>query len=136
MADYAARSCSPVKFPVPLSKHNKINLFDFSFSGLKSSVSRYIANSEITVSKKQDISAGFQISVCSHISNRLNNTLEYLHAKKKVINGVVLSGGVGCNSAIQIWLLFYLLLGALKLPIGGTSLLWFLIPIFVQIMLS
>ena len=104
------------KLPKPLidNNHNdKSNLYNFSFSGLKTAVRRLIEKvngepfhhltspSKISLENKKDISASFQFTVAEIIANRLENVLNKAEIKALVENNqlqnVVIAGGVAAN---------------------------------------
>jgi len=79
-----------IKFPRSMLKKNS---FDFSFSGLKSSVARHIHDNNIaTKDEKAQIAASFQEAVIDVLSQKLINAAQY---KKCVSIGV--TGGVSAN---------------------------------------
>lgn len=96
------------KFAKPLiTSKNHDHIYDFSFSGLKTSVRRQIENlvgeefSHFTSSDKlnqkdiNDICASFQKIVSEILINRISNCLEDLEVKN-----IVISGGVAANRYI------------------------------------
>ncbi len=79
-----------IKFPRTMLEKNS---FDFSFSGLKSSVGRYIHNNPITCREDQaQIAASFQEAVIDVLSQKLINAALY-----KNCNAIGVSGGVSAN---------------------------------------
>lgn len=74
------------------------NEFDFSFSGVKTSVLRYIQKLEITPDEKMtnDIAASFTYSVTEALLNNVRKAL-----KKYKINTITLTGGVAANSQLR-----------------------------------
>ena len=69
---------------------------DMSFSGLKTSV-RYFLETEVgAASRKEDVAASFQAAVVDVLIDRVNSAFE-----REAYSGVVLSGGVAANSALQ-----------------------------------
>lgn len=71
--------------------------FDFSFSGIKTGVSRYIQLNEATVGDlKPDIAAGFQESVVEVLCYKLLSA-----ASVKACDHVALVGGVAANSRLR-----------------------------------
>ncbi len=99
------------KFPRPLidSSSDKKNLFDFSFSGLKTAIRRQIekicgkefshqiSHTQLLDEQKADICASFQKTVCEIIINRLENVFKY---KKPTTNKIIIAGGVAANCYI------------------------------------
>lgn len=74
------------------------NIYDFSFSGIKTAVINYCHNVEQKgeVINKADVAASFQKSVCEvMVDNLLNSAKEYS------CDTVALAGGVACNSALR-----------------------------------
>ena len=79
-----------IKFPRTMLEKGS---FDFSFSGLKSSVARYIHDNNIaTEDEKAQIAASFQEAVIDVLSQKLINAAQ--HKKYKRIG---ISGGVSAN---------------------------------------
>ncbi len=79
-----------IKFPRTMLEKNS---FDFSFSGLKSSVGRYIHNNPVTCREDQaQIAASFQEAVIDVLSQKLINAAIY-----KNCNAIGVSGGVSAN---------------------------------------
>ncbi len=79
-----------IKFPRTMLEKNS---FDFSFSGLKSSVGRYIHNNPVTCREDQaQIAASFQEAVIDVLSQKLINAALY-----KNCNAIGVSGGVSAN---------------------------------------
>lgn len=91
------------------AQHGKANAFnfprtflkqgcDFSFSGLKTAVSRTIQdfNDKLTLQDKYNICASFQNCVSDVLINRIRNALCIFTAKYKS-NTIVISGGVSAN---------------------------------------
>jgi N6-L-threonylcarbamoyladenine synthase len=87
-----------VDFPRP---HLVPDSFDFSFSGLKTSVSLYIGKWRKSVLKQaevkpEDIAASFQEAVIDVLTQKL------IRAKEKTgVDSMVLAGGVACNRALR-----------------------------------
>jgi N6-L-threonylcarbamoyladenine synthase len=79
-----------IKFPRTMLEKDS---FDFSFSGLKSSVGRYIHNNPLTSKEdKAQIAASFQEAVIDVLSQKLINAAIY-----KNCNTIGVSGGVSAN---------------------------------------
>ena len=83
-----------IAFPKPLL--NRDNL-DFSFSGLKASVARYVEKI-ITMDdqKKADIAYSFQESAAAVVAAKISLALE-----RHELRGVVLTGGVAANTRLR-----------------------------------
>ncbi len=69
---------------------------DMSFSGIKTAVRYFIESDEGTKASKADIAASFQAAVVDVLMQRLAMAFE-----RRPYTGVVLSGGVAANSALQ-----------------------------------
>jgi len=94
--DSMAKKGNQNKIPFPKPYLDK-NAFDFSFSGIKSAVSRYIQNHSETFSHEiPDIAAGFQESVVEVLTHKL-----ILAAKVKSVNHIAVVGGVAANSYLR-----------------------------------
>jgi N6-L-threonylcarbamoyladenine synthase len=94
--DDLAKKGDPQKIVFPKPYLNK-NEFDFSFSGLKSAVKRYIQTHETEYkSYIKDIAAGFQESVVEVLTYKIINA-----AIQKKCKTVVVAGGVAANSALR-----------------------------------
>lgn len=94
--DQLARSGDPTKISFPRPYLDKAD-FDFSFSGLKTAVNRYIQTHEAEYKNQiADIAAGFQEAVVDVLSHKLINA-----AKKKGCQHVAIVGGVAANSRLR-----------------------------------
>ncbi len=87
-----------IKFPVARLK----NKYDFSFSGLKTSVLRHIEGTygevgNVPESDLPDLTASFQNAVVRALSGNVEKALKYY----KQIKSVSIVGGVAANSAIR-----------------------------------
>ncbi|MCF6247210.1 MAG: tRNA (adenosine(37)-N6)-threonylcarbamoyltransferase complex transferase subunit TsaD [Desulfobacula sp.] len=90
-----AKTCDPdmIKFPRPLLEKNS---FDFSFSGLKSAVARFIHDHEVTSNKKKArIAASFQEAVIDVVATKLIRA-----AKAKTCSRIAITGGVSANQTL------------------------------------
>lgn len=93
--DRLARQGNPniVKFPRPYLPGS----YDFSFSGLKTSVVNYVSKqSTINYQLSTNIVASFQQAVIEVLVNKTIDTAQKLKMKK-----IVLAGGVAANSALR-----------------------------------
>lgn len=82
-----------VRFPRPYLPGS----YDFSFSGLKTSVVNYVSGQRSAVSGQvKDIVASFQQAVIEVLVNKTIDTAQKLKMKK-----IVLAGGVAANSALR-----------------------------------
>ena len=79
-----------IQFP----RANLKGSFDFSFSGLKTSVMNYLKKHPDA--KKEDVAAGFQASVVDVLTDRVISV-----CRSKDISRAVLSGGVSANSSLR-----------------------------------
>lgn len=87
-----------IKFPVAEISSNK---FDFSFSGLKTSVLRYIQKiksefGSISQEEIENIAASFQLSVVKSLHKSIQRALDQFE-----FNSISLVGGVAANKAIR-----------------------------------
>ena len=80
-----------IKFPQPM-KHDKN--YDFSFSGLKTSVLYYLRDNKRA--KKADVAASFQEAATEVLSYKAFKALEKYKAKS-----IILAGGVAANKMIR-----------------------------------
>lgn len=69
---------------------------DMSFSGLKTAVRYFLESDEGASASKHDVAASFQSAVIDVLMNRVQAAFE-----QRPYTGVVLSGGVAANSALQ-----------------------------------
>lgn len=94
--DRLSRSGDPgkIKFPRPfLDKKN----FDFSYSGLKTSLLYYIKDNPESIEKEiEDICASYQEAI---VDTLIAKTLSA--ANKYNVKNIVVSGGVACNSRLR-----------------------------------
>ena len=86
------------KYLIDNNHNDKSNLYNFSFSGLKTAVRRLIEKvnqepfhhltipAKISLENKKDISASFQFTVAEIIANRLENVLNKAETKALVEN--------------------------------------------------
>lgn len=94
--DRLAKEGDPEKIVFPRVYLNKSE-FDFSFSGLKTAVNRYIqAQKQAYKDQIPDIVAGFQESVVDVLSYKLINA-----AKKKGCGHIAIVGGVAANNRLR-----------------------------------
>ncbi len=78
---------------------------DFSFSGLKSAVSRYVRENKIAPSdigdeipqKVKDLCAGFQATIVNSLIKTTSKLAKKLHPQTLII-----AGGVACNEALRL----------------------------------
>lgn len=93
-----AKSGNPKKFQLPLPMINTEN-YDFSFSGIKSHISRLITSQpEILESNalRADVAAAFQNNVCEVLATKLIKC-----AHEMQITNIYLAGGVACNGFLR-----------------------------------
>lgn len=81
-----------VKFPRPYLP----DTYDFSFSGLKTSVVNFVSKHRDSFRHTADIAASFQQAVVEVLVNKTFHT-----ARKLGLNKIVLAGGVASNSALR-----------------------------------
>jgi len=87
-----ARTMDPALIKFPRSMLDK-DSFDFSFSGLKSSVARYIHDHKIVTSAdKAQVAASFQAAVIDVLTCKLMNAARFKNCKR-----IGISGGVSAN---------------------------------------
>mmetsp|Transcript_10440 Transcript_10440/g.11337 ORF Transcript_10440/g.11337 Transcript_10440/m.11337 type:complete len:421 (-) Transcript_10440:35-1297(-) len=109
--EICARYGDPEKFPLPIPMINHQGC-DFSFSGIKSAVKRYLSlghkelkflpvRKEPTIQERCDLSASFQLSCTAHLKHRLRKVLRYYKKNGEEINGVAIVGGVASNQYIK-----------------------------------
>ncbi|CAN5150776.1 tRNA (adenosine(37)-N6)-threonylcarbamoyltransferase complex transferase subunit TsaD [soil metagenome] len=90
-----------IKFPIAKISDGRP---DFSFSGLKTAVSRYLRENEITplgendtLSQEiKDVAASFQATVVKTLIGKMEKLAVELHPKTLIV-----AGGVACNLALQ-----------------------------------
>lgn len=95
-----AKKGDPAAISFPKSYLEK-DSFDFSFSGIKSAVARYIH--EHGVDQEADIAAAFQDSVVDVLAQKLINA-----ALSKGVKNIAVAGGVAANSALKEKILSYI----------------------------
>lgn len=95
-----AEKGDPAAISFPKSYLEK-DSFDFSFSGIKSAVARYIH--EHGVDQEADIAAAFQDSVVDVLAQKLINA-----ALSKGVKNIAVAGGVAANSALKEKILSYI----------------------------
>ena len=82
------------KFPIPFNKGDSL---DFSFSGIKTSLSNFLSKNGIKDEEDlQNICAGYQESIVKSLINKSVKA-----AGKYSINKIVICGGVACNSRLR-----------------------------------
>ena len=96
--DTLAKEGNPraIDFPRALLSRDSL---DFSFSGLKTSVSNYVKNlpQESISEKINDIAASFQEAIVDVLLTKTLNA-----AKSNHVGTIVLAGGVACNTRLRI----------------------------------
>ncbi len=91
-----AQSGDPQAIPFPRARLSKDSL-DFSFSGLKTSVSNYVHNKKSNKNDNiSDICASFQEAVVDVLTEKAIHA-----AKREAISTIVLAGGVAANSRLR-----------------------------------
>ncbi len=83
-------------FPLPLKADDS---FDFSFSGLKTSL-RYLLRGLGDTLNKQDVAASYELAICNHLTDRLVHALTtYPNVRE-----VHIVGGVSANQRLRTML--------------------------------
>jgi N6-L-threonylcarbamoyladenine synthase len=93
--DRLARSGDPNTYAFPRHRPAGDSL-DLSFSGLKTSVRYFLESEAGRNAARQDVAASFQAAIVDVLMARLQAAFE-----RDTYRGVVLSGGVAANSALQ-----------------------------------
>lgn len=93
--DELAQKGDSGKIPFPRAWLDK-SAYDFSFSGLKSAVRRYLQEHDDFASHLPDIAAGFQESVVEVLTYKLIHA-----AKEKGCKDIAVVGGVAANSQLR-----------------------------------
>ena len=91
--DEAAENGNPEAIPFPRAFISK-DSFDFSFSGIKTSVLHYVR--KYPHSRVEDVAASFQEAVVDVLVSKAVQASRALHLPR-----IVLSGGVACNSRLR-----------------------------------
>ena len=82
-----------ISFPRPFNNES----FDFSFSGLKTSLLNYIKKNPVESEENLcDVCAGFQEAIVETLVDKTLNA-----ARKNGVGSIVLAGGVACNSRLR-----------------------------------
>ena len=84
------------RFPRPLLDEDG---FDFSFSGLKSSVRRAAEDADLTEATVRDVAASFQAAIVEVLVERTRRAMRSLRARG-IVRAVV-AGGVAANTALS-----------------------------------
>jgi len=97
LVDQLARGGDAARFPIPAPMARRDSL-EFSFSGLKSFVARYVAQNGKPKSETElaDLCAGFQRAV---VRSLVAKTVRAAQAER--VGSVVLAGGVAANSELR-----------------------------------
>jgi len=90
----AKNGCHTIDFPKPLI--NRDNL-DFSFSGLKASVARYVEKTGDVSACRDDIAHSFQESVAAVLADKVCKALR----QYSDVRHVVMTGGVAANKRLR-----------------------------------
>jgi N6-L-threonylcarbamoyladenine synthase len=93
--DRLAAGGDPRAIAFPRSRPDRDSL-DMSFSGLKTSVRYFLESDSGKTARPQDVAASFQAAVIDVLMQRVGEAFE-----RRAYTGVVLSGGVAANSALQ-----------------------------------
>ena len=89
----AGEADSRVKFPLPMASKKTL---DFSFSGLKTSVARYVERESPSEDELPAICAGFQHSVVSVLARK-----SVIACQREGLDRLVLCGGVAANRGLR-----------------------------------
>ncbi len=97
-------AAAPLVFTIPRLDSDDSNQFDFSFSGLKTAVLRYVKERGIeplgegqpATAEIKNLAASFQQAVVRSLTTQLIKATQAFHPKT-----ITLSGGVACNSALR-----------------------------------
>lgn len=96
------------KFTVPLNDMHKRHQIKFSFSGLRTQVTRAIEKEQPNFSSgvelegfKANIAASFQYTICEHLRLKLDLALKECKKLNIPLNSIVASGGVASNTSIR-----------------------------------
>ena len=86
--------------PLPSGQHGKLA---FSYSGLHSSVERYIAarNGKLDASTKLALACAFQAAAVNQLGEKLLLALHWCRQNGIVIRDIVVSGGVASNKFLR-----------------------------------
>ena len=101
--DRAARSGSSVAIDFPRGLTSRRDLerhrFDFSFSGLKTSVARWVEAREASgeAVPVEDVAASFQEAVCDVLSRKAIDA-----ARDRGVEDILIGGGVAANSRLRV----------------------------------
>jgi N6-L-threonylcarbamoyladenine synthase len=93
--DALAQSGNPLAIAFPRHRADPGTL-DMSFSGLKTSVRYFLDTDAGRAARREDVAASFQAAVVDVLIDRVDRALE-----ARPYEGLVLSGGVAANSALQ-----------------------------------
>lgn len=94
--DRLAAEGDPVKIQFPRPFLDK-NSFDFSFSGIKSAVGRYISeNGPIDEARMADVAAGFQAAVTEVLAHKIIHA-----ARSRNCRHLAVVGGVAANNGLR-----------------------------------
>lgn len=96
--DHLSKEGNPDRIEFPKARMSDGSL-DFSFSGLKTSVLRYVQAHPISPEDRTsipDIAASFQKAVVNTLAEKT-----FTSAHKERVKSIVVSGGVACNSSLR-----------------------------------
>ena len=96
-----AKKGNPHRFNIPRSLKGRKGC-DFSFSGIKTAISRMIASQDTWNKQDQsDMAASFQLAAKEIIQDRLDHALCKFQAMHPSANRLVVAGGVAANEALR-----------------------------------
>ncbi|PVV01934.1 hypothetical protein BB560_003628 [Smittium megazygosporum] len=104
--EITAKSGNPARFdlPVPLSKSDSANSLDYSFTGLKSFITRYIDEKKLDVSNPVDVAdmaASFQYTATKHLISKVKKGYKKVVSSGIPVKSFVVSGGAARNNYIR-----------------------------------
>ncbi len=82
-----------IRFP---RAHVKAGQYDFSFSGLKTSLRQFLYGQQVSLYRLEDIAASYQEAIVDMLVERTLHAARQLHIQR-----VVVSGGVSANSRLR-----------------------------------
>jgi len=82
-----------IDFPRPMIHHKN---YDFSFSGLKTSVFYHVRDKKLTKQQRADVAASFQQAAIDVLSAKTMRAVEEFD-----VNSVILAGGVAANTPLR-----------------------------------
>ncbi|KAJ1918208.1 Mitochondrial tRNAs modification protein [Mycoemilia scoparia] len=93
------------QLPVPMSKRDTGQSLDFSFSGLKTAVAKYIDLGQVSLESEQDcadMAASFQYTAIKHLCSKLSKAIAAAKDVGSSPTALVVSGGVASNQQVRL----------------------------------